>query len=68
MLKSADLENIRVVPALAQSGVAKDKTSRLFKGEQALLVLENQIVRTLIIRLVASTLELRVNRAALLIN
>ena len=64
MLKSANLENVRVVPPLAQGGVTKDKTSWLFKGEQTLLILENQIVRVLIIRFITSTLELGIDRVS----
>ena len=46
-LESADLEDVRVVPALAQRRVAEDEAHRLIEGEQALLVAQDQVVGAL---------------------
>ena len=46
-LKRADLEDVGVVPALTKRRVAEDETHRLLEGEQALLVLEDELVAAL---------------------
>ena len=68
MLERADLEHIGVVPALAQGGVAKDEARGLVERQQALLVLEDEIVGALIIGLIAVALELGVNRMPFLVD
>ena len=45
MLQSADLEHIRVVPALAQGRVGEDEPRRLLKRQQPFLVFQNQVIR-----------------------
>ena len=63
MLQSADLEHIRVVPALAQSRVGENEPRRFFKGQQPFLVFQNQVIRRYIIGELAAALELAVNAA-----
>ena len=67
VLEGADLEHVGVVPALAQSRVTEDEPRGLVKGEQALLVLEYQVVGTLVVRLVTAALDLGVDGVALLV-
>ena len=50
LAQCANLENVRVVPSLAQRRVAEDEAQRLARGEQPLLVAHDQIV-SLVIRL-----------------
>ena len=45
MLQSADLEHIRVVPALTQGRVGENEPRRFFKGQQPFLVFQNQVIR-----------------------
>ena len=44
MLQSADLEHIRVVPALAQSRVGEDEPRWLLKRQQPFLIFKNQVI------------------------
>ena len=46
-LQRADLEDVGIVPAFAQSGVAEDEPHRLLEGEQSLFVLQDEVVGTL---------------------
>ena len=44
MLERADLEDVRVVPALAQRRVREDEAHGLLEREQPLLVAQDQVV------------------------
>ena len=44
LVERADLEDVGVVPALAQRRVAEDEAQRLVQREQPLLVLHDQVV------------------------
>ena len=63
VLQSADLEHIRVVPALTQCGVGEYEPCRLVKGQQPFLVFQNEVVGGNIIRELSTTLERRVDAA-----
>ena len=58
LVERADLEDVGVVPALAQRRVAEDEAQRLVQGEQALLVLHDQVVDLVVgLRVAARVLE-----------
>ena len=44
LVERADLEDVRVVPAFAQGGVAEDEAQRLVERQQPLLVLHDEVV------------------------
>ena len=44
VLQSADLEHIRVVPALTQCRVGEDKPCRFVKRQQPFLVFQDQVI------------------------
>ena len=44
VFQGTDLEHIRVVPSLTQGRMGEDKTGRLFKGQQALFIFQDQVV------------------------
>ena len=50
-----DLEDVRVVPALAQSGVGEDELERRLQAEQPLLVLHDQVVGAVVRQGVAAS-------------
>ena len=69
VLQRADLEHIRIVPALAQSRVGENHARRLIKGQQPLLILQDQIIRRDIVRQIRAAPETAVHRASrLLVN
>ena len=47
LIERTDLENVRIVPALFERGMGKDKTNGLLEREQTFLVLHDQLVRFL---------------------
>ena len=67
VLERADGEDVRVVPAFAQRGVREDEADRLVEGEQALLVLEDQVVGVHVVRLVGSLPQARIDEAVRLL-
>ena len=44
LVQRANLEDVRVVPAFAQGGMAEDEPQRLLFGQQPLLLLHDQVV------------------------
>lgn len=64
VLQRAALEDVRVVLALAQGGVAEDEPRGLFEGKQSLLVSQDEVVCAL----VAAALEFGVDAAPLLVD
>ena len=62
MLQGADLEHVRVVPALAQRGVGEDEPRRLLEAEQALLVLQDQVIGGNVVAELAAALQLGIHR------
>ena len=68
MLERADLEHIRVVPALAQRRVRENEAHRIVEAQQQLLILQNQLIRRDIVALVAAALEAAVYLASLLVD
>ena len=61
MLQRADLEDIRIIPALPQGGMGENKTNRVVKRQQFLLIFQNQFVGRLIIADIRATLHFTVN-------
>ena len=49
MFQCADLEHIRVIPALPQGGMGENKPGGLLKAEQPLLILQDQVIGRYII-------------------
>lgn len=68
VLERADLEDVRVVPSFPQGRVREDEAHGIVEREQPLLVLQYQVVGGRIVALVAATLELAVDLAALLVD
>ena len=63
VLQGADLEHIRVVPALTQCGVGEDEPCRFVKRQQPFFVFQNQVIGGNIVGELAATLELAVHAA-----
>ena len=66
VLERADDEHVRVVPAFAQRRVREDEAHRLVQRQQALLVLQDEVVGLHVVgqaRVLAALLDVRVNVA-----
>ena len=66
VFERTNLEHIRVIPTFTQSGVREDKTCRLVKGKETLLILQDKVVCRNIIRELRTTFECGVDTATCL--
>lgn len=62
----ADLERIRVIPALAQGRVREDKPHRLVQAQQAFLVAHNQVVGVGVVAGLGLAVNLALHKAGFL--
>ena len=68
MLQRADLEDIRIIPAFPQGGMGENKTNRVVKRQQFLLIFQNQFVGRLIIADIRATFHMTVNLVAFFVD
>ena len=68
MLQGANLEHVRIIPALTKSRVRENEAYRVFKGEQPFFVLQNQIVSRNIVAFITATFQRTVYLATFLVN
>ena len=67
--QGADLEHVGIVPAFPQGGMGENEPCRFVKGEQPLLVFQNQIIGGNVVGKLAATFGLAVDgMASFLIN
>ena len=67
VFERADLEHVRIVPTLAQCGVAEDEPGRFAEAQQAFLVLEDEFVRADVVAFVRAAIALGIAGMAVLV-
>ena len=68
VLQGADLKYIGIVPALPQGRVREDEAHRILKGQQPLLVLQNQVVGGDVVAFITAAFEGAVHLPAFFVD